>query len=313
MEQSEFLKPMGFAEILDASITIYLKNVLALMIAHSPLILLTLISTLTQVFFAGVQSPLEFLMQPTYEPTSMMTPFPLQTYFLVIFLIFILQILIVYPVAFGTATKVVSDSILRTSSVKEAYKFSLKNILRLGLTNLIIVVALVIVLVIGLFLPLAVSIPVLTQAIASTPAASISSAFGVFYMILVVVFILCLVPAFIWTRLIAVYPVMVNEERYFFDALGRSWKLVKGRTIVIFLVMVMVYLIPLIIQVTSFFAELIVPDPVVSAALIVGGGVVVQAFLIPLVCCARVVTYFEQIARKEAFYQGKKEQQLTEQ
>jgi hypothetical protein len=313
MEQNKFLKPMGFAEILDASIRVYRKNFLALVIAHSPLILLTLISTLTQTYYTGVQSPFESLVQPTYEPTSLLTPSSLLMYLLVAFLILILQILIVYPVAFGAATKVVSDSILRTPSVKEAYRFSLKNILKLGLTNLIIVIALVIILVIVLFIPLAVSVAVLTYAIASTPTASFSAAFGGIFIVLIVALIFCLIPAFIWTRLIAVYPVMVNEERYFLDALGRSWELVKGRTIVTFLVMVIIYFIPSIIQVSSLFAELLVQDPVVSSVLIVGGGFVVQAFLIPLVCCARVVTYFELRARKEAFDLEKKVEKLTEQ
>lgn len=300
---------MGFAEILDASIKVYRRNFLALVVAHSPLIFLALISTLTQAYYTGVQNPLETFIQPTYTPT----PLSPVTYLFVTFLILILQSIIVYPLVFGAATKVVSDSILRTPSVKEAYRFSLRNFLKLGLTNLIIFIALFIVLVIALLIPAAIAAAVLAYALATVSAASMSAAFSGLIIVVIVALIFCLIPAFIWVRWIAAFPVMVNEEKYFFDALSRSWELVKGRTIVTFLVMVMVYLIPFIIQVTSLFAELIVPDPVVGAVLTVGGGVVVQAFLIPLVCCARVVTYFELRARKEAFDLEKKVEQLTEQ
>ncbi|MBU7016875.1 MAG: glycerophosphoryl diester phosphodiesterase membrane domain-containing protein [Theionarchaea archaeon] len=302
MEQSRFLRPMGFGEILDASVRLYRSNFLILVIAQLPMALIYIITNLTSVYAGGTQT---IPLVPT-ETTSLSGLTNLMMYLTMFLVLLIIQTAVVFPVTLAAETKIASESVLKHSpSLKEAYRFSLNNILKLGLTNIIMTVFLVIVMVIAL-IPFAVVFSIVAFTMFSSPLAGFTEMIVIGFVIAVP---FLLIPAFFWTRWIAAFPIMVNEKQFFFDAINRSWNLVKGRTMVTFLVLLVVYLIPYILQGVTFLTL----DSLYTArfSLTFGAGILTQAFLIPLVNCSRVAIYFELRSRKEGFDLERRVEQLS--
>ncbi|KYK30526.1 MAG: hypothetical protein AYK19_18230 [Theionarchaea archaeon DG-70-1] len=307
MEQSQYVRPMGFGEILDSAVRLFRKNFFALVIAQLPLTLFYLVNNLISIYFVGPGGlsffeTLSTLSQPTVSPE----PVDL-TFFFVAFLLAIIQVALVYPLALAAVTKVASDSVLQNrSSVKDAYKFCLRNWFKLGSTNVIITIALVIIMAIVLFIPVAVFVAVFAYAYATGP--SLGAVAGILLILLVFMLIALLVAGFFWARWVAAFPIMVNERTFLMEAMSRSWNMVKGKTIRTLFVMVAVFLIPTILQYSSAFLEFSLGRSLVVLTVVF--GIVSQGLLIPLVDCTRVVIYFELRARKEGFDLEKRAEQL---
>jgi hypothetical protein len=323
MCMEQYLKPMGLGEILDASVKLYRKNFWTLVIAKSPMTAMYLITAGINLWFLGSAGSSFFdifsgmSMSPTSPvyPASSTTPdLATAIYTLLILLVLVLiQVVFVYPVSMSAVTKVASDSILKTPSLKEgyttpdralktpslkeAYIFSLKNWFKLGITHAIIII---VVSVVG---GIAIVIPML---IIMFGAYSMSAG----AMIVGVIFLLVALsaPAFLGIRWITVFPVMVNEQKFIGDAMSRSWDMVKGHTLKIFVAIAILALIPILIQQSSSFLEFLMGRSL--ALLIVIFGVVAQGIITPLVDCERAVVYFELRARKEGFDLEKRVEQL---
>ncbi len=303
MEQSKYVRPMGFGEILDASVRLYRGNFIALVVAFLPVTVFYLLNNVFSAYYLGAGNV--FSMEPAYAAPD----YNILTLLLVFLLLLIIQ-LAVYPVAMGALIKVASDSVLQPpASIKEAYKFSLRNILGLVLTNVIMALILSVVIVIVLIIPLGVFAAVFAYAFMTAPLGSLSAMLGVLLIALILVALFLLIPAFVWTRWITAFPVMVNERVFYFDALSRSWELVKGRTLVTFAILFVMHLIPTIIQGTAFLFRLSSSTNVF--VITVGAGLLVQAFLMPLVNCTRLIIYFELRARKEGFDVERRVEQLA--
>ncbi|MGD2246973.1 MAG: glycerophosphoryl diester phosphodiesterase membrane domain-containing protein [Candidatus Methanofastidiosia archaeon] len=321
MEQ--YLKPMGLGEILDASVKLYRKNFWTLVIAKSPMTAMYLITVGINLWFLGsagssffdILSGMSMSPASPVYPASPATPsFATLIYVLLVLLVLVLiQIVFVYPVSMSAVTKVASESILETPSLKEgytapdsapetpslkeAYIFSLKNWFKLGITHVVVII------VVSVAGGIAIVIPMFIIAFGYY-----SMAFGAVIVGIIFLLIAFSVPVFLGTRWITVFPVMVNEQKFIGDAMSRSWDMVKGHTIKIFFAIVILALIPILIQQSPGFLEIYMGRSL--ALLTVIFGVVAQGVITPLVDCERAVVYFELRARKEGFDLEKRVEQL---
>ncbi len=271
MEQT-YVRPMGLGEILDASVKLYRKNFIALVIAQLPMTVFYLGYNIFTVLFTGMASTsLLDTMQPSYaEIDAALTRLIL--FFLIAMSAAFIQVAIVYPLSMSAMTKVVSDSILgKEPSAREGFRFYFHNWFGLGVTSVIFSLFLGIILGIGIALLFTVI------------------CFGV----MLVVFV------FLWVRLQAIFAVAVNEETFMVDAMRRSWDLVKGNTTKVFFALLLISLIPYGLIFSSTFFELLLGTSLGNLTLVF--GTLSQGLLIPLVCAARTVIYFELRARKEGY------------
>lgn len=304
------MRPMDFGEILDSSVRLYRKNFLLIVIAHLPVPLFYLGNNVLNIVAWGVQPfSVTDVLNPMAQPEVYADFSTLMTALLVSLLLGAFQLLIVQPMAISAAIKVVSDSILQNEpSVKSAYRYYFRNWWRLGLTNLVLFIALVIIVfVIGFIIAIPLSIAV--YGIASAPYSM--GALGAALVIMIVLLIIGVIfYAFFWTRLQETFPVAVNEGRYIISGLRRSWNLVKGRTLVVFFVLFLFSLIPFIITGSPLLFELVLGERLTMVTVV--AGTLSQCFLIPLVYTARNVLYFDSRARKEGFDLEKRVEELPE-
>ncbi len=268
MEQS-YVRSMTFGEILDASVKLYRKDFIPLVTAQLPMTAFYLGTNLsTWVALGLIQSGLPATTQAypeVYEELSQ-----LMNFFLIILVLAFVQIAFVYPLSLGAMTKVTSDSILTgKSSAKSGFQFFVDNWFSLGVTNVILSLFLGLILGIGLIIGFL--------------------CFGIGLLLY----------AFFWTRLQATYPVIVNEHIFVVSAMQRSWNLVKGNTIRVFFVLLVISLIPYVLIFSPVFMEMVLGTSSVGMMLVF--GTLSQGLLIPLVAVARVVIFFELKARKEGF------------
>jgi len=312
--QSQYLRPMGLGEMLDASVRLYRKNFHALIGAQLPLTLFYLLYNSFSLytlrmhvisFFGLFGYPhLDSLLYFLYlwrPPSDPLTSFLLQKnphFIWIAFNLSVIYVLFVYPVTLAAVTKVASDSILeRPSSAKNAYTFFVKRWWKPGLLNSMITGILV---VLG-------SVSVVIVA-----ALLISLGFDVITFVDLVLLLVVLLAGFfpfffLWARFAVCYPVMVNEDTVG-TTLKRSWTLVKGYTIKVFSAVILILLVSLVITFSSDAVGYIL-DSFPSALLLVC-GTAAQALVIPLVNCTRVVIYFSLRARKEGFDLEKRVEQL---
>ncbi len=297
MEKSRYLKLMELGEILDSAVRLYRTNFLDLVKAQLPVTLVLLIV----LPIAGGTSLFGALNQPvSYYDISLGS-------LLVTYLLLIIYSLIVYPLVLGAVTKVASDAALTGEpSVKEAYRFALRNKGKLIVTNFVI--SFIIGIVTGIFISMPLAMLVYASLtsysgglIATAIFASMLMAVGVF------------AAAYLWIRWVATFPVLVNEEEEHYgtlSAMQRSTNLVKGFAKKIFVVMVLAVLIPNVIQYSPTLVEFLLGRSLVILTIVF--GVVAQGLLIPLVHCTRVVIYFELRTRKEGLDLEKRADQLTQ-
>ncbi len=311
MEENRYLRLMGLGEILDASVRLYRQNFLALVTAQLPYALINLAYLIYSVYYGGGSISLFNTFKAITQPTLVQEPS--QPGFNLLasmagFLFLGFTSLIVYPLTMAAATKIASDSALRTpSSVREAYGFALKNWLRFIFTYLFYTIALAVASVVFVIL-IAVVIAVLVYFIAtggSLAAALVGLIIGV-----VITLICAIVPILVWTRLTTTFPVAVNERNFMFGALGKSWGLVKGFTKKTFAIMLLISLIPFIVSYSPAFLEFLLGRSLV--ALMLTSTFIAGAVLAPLVFAAQVVVYFELKTRKEGLDLEKRVEKLTE-
>jgi hypothetical protein len=285
MDRSRYLRPMELSEILDVSVRLYRENFLVLVTVQLPLtvILFFVLATGGKINLLGISAP-------TMSLTA---------------LIYLIQLYIVRPLTLGAITKAASDSILKgSSSVKEAYRFSLRNKRKLIVTYFIISIIFEFVVAFFILISLEAIIDALTSeymiySIIALICASIILAVGVS------------VASFLWIRWMSAFPIMVNEENEkigSLDAMKRSWNLLTGYTAKMFFVMFIVILIPNIIQSTLPALEFLVERSLIP--LTIFSGLIAQGIIYPLVDCTRVVIYFELKVRKEGFDLEKRVEQL---
>ncbi len=273
------------SEILDVSVRLYRENFLVLVTVQLPLtvILFFVLATGGKINLLGIS-----------VPTMSLTA-----------LIHLIQLYIVRPLTLGAITKAASDSILKgSSSVKEAYGFSLRNKRKLIVTYFIISITFEFVVAFFILVSLEAIIDALTSeyviySIIALICASIILAVGVS------------VASFLWIRWMCAFPIMVNEENEkigSLDAMKRSWNLLTGYTAKMFFVMFIVVLIPNIIQLTLPVLEFLVERSLIFLTIFF--GLIAQGIIYPLVDCTRVVIYFELKVRREGFDLEKRVEQL---
>lgn len=295
MDQSRYLRPMELSEILDASVRLYRKNFSALITVQLPL---------TVIFFfilvrGGTFTPLDILI----SASSLVEPdIGSQR---VTSLVYLIQLCFVHPLILGALTKVASDSILKgSSSVREAYKFSLRNKGKLIVTFFII--SIVVEFIVVLFYSIALMAIIDAR----------MSGYTIYFVLALICALIFLavgtvVASFLWVRWVGVFPIIVNEE---FDKIGsldamkRSWNLLTGYTVKMFFVIFTVTLIPYIIQATPpslgyLMEKSLFPLTIVFELIALG-------VIYPLVSCTRVVIYFELKVRKEGLDLEKRVEQL---
>lgn len=313
MDRNQFLRPMGLGELLDSSVKLYRKNFVLLVTAQLPLAVFYLLQNAYSYSVSGQQSGFFEIYQMFTDPFAysvqqQTAPAPSLWYFLVSILFTILQVCVVYPVTLSAVTKVASDSVLEgKATVKNAYIFSLKNWFKLGLTNVIITILLIIVLAIALAVPVAISIAVVVYSLVSGSSGGVVTAFIV---ILVAAGIGSFIAGFVWVRLSATYPIMVNEKTFIIEAMSRSWRMVRGHTLRVYAAMVIIFLIPTVLQFSSYIMEFLMFRTLF--VLTVALGLVAQGILIPLVDCTRVLIYFDLRTRKEGYDLEMRTQELSQ-
>jgi hypothetical protein len=285
MEQNLYLRPMGLGEILDASVRLYLKNFLPLVIAQLPMTLAVLFALIR----VGGTSFFGLFNQPsTAAVTSLEAIFA--TYLITLF-----RDLLMYPVVLGAVTKVASDGISKAPSVKEAYRFAFRHPGKLIVTNFII--SLAIGLVMGLFISAPIALLIFSAATSPT-----SSGFFIGGALIAIVFMAIgvIVTGYLYAHWVVTFPVLVaeeDEEHGSVDAMRRSWNLVKGYGKKTFFAILPIVLIPSIIQFSPSFLEFMLHRSLVVLGIVFGA--VAIGIIYPLVDCARVVIYFELRVRKE--------------
>lgn len=300
MEKSQYLKLMELGEILDSAVRLYRTNFLDLVKAQLPVTLVLLIV----LPIAGGTSLFGALDQPvSYSGVSVES---LLVTLLVTFLFLVIYSLIVYPLVLGAVTKVASDAALTGEpSVKEAYRFALRNKGKLIVTNFVI--SFIIGIVTGIFISMPLSMLVYAS-LTSYSGGFIATAIFAFMLMAVGVF----AAAYLWIRWVATFPVLANEEGEYYGTLGamqRSTNLVKGFAKKTFVVMVLAVLIPNVVQYSPTLVEVLLGRSLVILTMV--SGVAAQGLLIPLVHCTRVVIYFELRTRKEGLDLEKRADQLT--
>ena len=285
MDQRRYLRPLDLSEILDASVRLYRENFLVLVTVQLPL---------TVIFFFVLATGGKIGLLGISMPTMSLTA-----------LIHLIQLYIARPLTLGAITKAASDSILKgSSSVKEAYSYSLRNKRKLIVTYFII--SLVFEFVVSFFISISFEaiIDALTReymiySVMALICASIILAVGVF------------IASFLWIRWMSAFPIMVNEENEkigSLDAMKRSWNLLSGYTAKMFFVMFIVILIPNSIQSSIPALEFLVERSLIPLTAFF--GLIAQGIIYPLVDCTRVVIYFELKVRKEGFDLEKRVEQL---
>lgn len=309
MERLPYLRPMGFGEILDSSIRLYRENIRALIIAQLPLTVAYILSN-SLVFMSTGTVGTSLFSAFTQSAVPAAAPRFSFGYLLLILLIYIIVGLVLTPLVFSAVMKIASDSVLKTpSSVKEAYRFCMQDWFNLAVTNFVLALIIGIIAVFLLFIPLAVITAVFTYALAT--GGSLSAIFGVLLVVILVVALLMLIPAFLWIRWAVTFPAAVNERIFVTEAMSRSWNMVKGHTIRTFLVIFLIFLIPYIIQYSPTFMEFSLGRSLALLTFVF--GIVAQGVLLPLVYVTRVVVYFELRSRKEGFDLEKRIEQLQKQ
>ncbi|MBU6999126.1 MAG: hypothetical protein HXS41_00380 [Theionarchaea archaeon] len=313
MDRNQFLRPMGLGELLDSTVRLYKKNFLLLVTAQLPLAVFYLLQNAYSYSASGGQDSITELYQMftdpfAYQVQQQFAPTPSPWYSTIIILLSFLQIAIIYPVTLSAVTKVASDSVLEgTADVKNAYRFSLRNWFRLGVTNVFITIALTIALLLAMIIPVTAAIAVVAFTLSTGSAGELIV--GVI-VIVVSIGIGAFIGGFAWVRLSATYPIMVNEKIFIVEAMTRSWNMVKGHTFRIYAALIIIFLIPSVIQLTSFFAEFLMKGSLVVMTIAL--GLVAQGLLIPMADCARVLIYFDLRTRKEGYDLEMRTQQLSQ-
>ncbi len=299
MEQSQYLRSMGIGEILDSAVRLYRKNFFVLIAAQLPLTVYYLVYNVSP--FADYESALGML-----EGTESDILAFLLRFLIILLLLIVIETGIVYPLTLSAVTRIASDRALQhPTSIKDAYWFSLRNWWKLGLTNLITTSVLLVMLILIIFIPFAILLSIFVGF--ATPIWVI----GAIALIgLIIVLILSVIPLFFWVRWQLAFPVMVTERQFIISALRRSWNLVKGNSLKVLVIMVLMYLIPTVIRVSPFIMESLlgISLPVLTVA----STIVVQGILMPLVHCTRVIVYFELRARTEGLDLEQKIEHLTD-
>ena len=288
MNSSTHLRPMSPGEILDMSVILYRQNFHSLILSRFPVALFSLITNTIfvwaintqhvtfQVFLGQLQFDSRiYLIERYTEPLNQW----------VVLSIVLFHIAVVYPLTLSAVTKVVSDSLLKIStSTKNAYTFGFKELHKIGLTNIIItLVSMIVYFVPGIILIMAYE-------------ALVGLSVGETGTLLSVLTGLALM-GILWTRFALIYPVMVNEHKFSFRAIVRSWNLVKGYTTRTFLSIFSLFLVSICLVIFHIIIEIILGRNLIIFSLLV--CIVIQGLVLPLVDTARVVVYFELRARKE--------------
>ena len=268
-----YVSPMKLGEVLDASFRLYRERFSLLVIAQSPMAVFYVLMVLVGMYSMGnditdytnISPVLLFLESLTKPYAGYTTP-----------ILYLVQMLIVKPLALSAVTKVASDSIVGSPSLKGAVQYAVKTLWKLGPTYIFLNIMLG-----GITLLLSL----------------VCSCIGI------------IIVVFLWARWLLTIPVAVNENVFVIKAMNRSWNLVKKRTLNAFLAMVLVVLISIIMNVSPVLLQ-----PFVGASLVVlmvVFGVLSEGFIVPLIDTTRVVIYFELRARKEGFDIEKRVETLT--
>lgn len=261
--QFEYLRPMEVGEILDASVRLYRKNFILLVTAQLPMTIFFLARFIFPTFNLGLEYPSPF---SYLEPEPMFVePVVDLSWFWGLLIVLLLQFLVIKPMVLSAITRIASDSVLDTPSLRKGYLFFLKNWWKL----------------------------ILTYAI---PQILVYLAYLVLGLACCIGVVLAL---FLWVRWLLAFPVAANDNIFILKSLNRSWNLVKDQTWNTFLAILLMALIPSILQLTAFFLLLY---PVGNTVfLVIVFGALSEGLIVPLVDTARVVIYFQLRARKEGF------------
>jgi hypothetical protein len=263
MEQFPYIKPMGLGEILDTSVKLYRKHFRLLVIAQLPMTTFYIVVTLIETYGFGESIPSSFaflrpdqVLEPLLDPSLRYIP-PL---------LFLVQLILVKPLALSAVTKVASDSLLKTPSVKEAYTFYIQFWWKLGLTYFIPILLLALVILVFEYL-----LPILGL----------------------------MIVVFFWTRWVVAVPAAVNDGTFMVRSMKRSWNLVTGHTLKVFLAMGIMASLPFIMELSPIFIELFLGKLLIF--LLIVFGTFSEGIIVPLIDVTRVVTYFELRTRHEGF------------
>lgn len=156
---------------------------------------------------------------------------------------------------------------------------------------------------------------------------ALRGAFGKYFQVLAFYFLLglmivmfCLFPLWAWIAVgwVVVLPIMFIENSGLFAAMGRSWRLVQGRwwrTFFILLLMyVLNYVISLALGAFLYLGQILMTlllSPYLALAIYEGAVVLVSALVIPVQLIAVVLIYFDLRVRKEAIDLFQLAQQTT--
>jgi hypothetical protein len=131
---------------------------------------------------------------------------------------------------------------------------------------------------------------------------------GYFVLLIGMGILFCLFPLWIWigVRWIAWMPAMFIENIGLGAALGRSWRLVEGRWwrtfLILFLMYILVYVVTGALQAFLTLGQLLLQAFVstyLSFAISEATGVLVSAFVAPILQIATVLIYFDLRVRRE--------------
>ena len=301
MEKGRYIRPMELGEILDSSVRIYRENFRFLVLAQLPMAL----------FYLGSDIITYYLKTSTVDLTALLIQyvFDMQLaepwYQWVPWALFVLK-LIMYSVTIAAVIKVASDSVLgEPPSVRRAYTFCIDNLGKLVTTHIV----LSIVIGIAYGVPYAAFSGMLFYMFIDFNFDARIAAGAFFFLGVAAV-----AGSFVWTRLVTTFPAAVNEGDFNVTAMKRSWNLVKGYTVKMFLVMVLVFLIPTLFSLSPLIISLYlgIISEAFGTVLSTVFSVLGRAILIPLVESTRVMVYFQMRTRKEALDLTQKMEQLPD-
>lgn len=296
MNGSRYLKPMSLSEILDSSVNVYRQNLLQLVKARLPLTISSFVATVAAMWAMNsgdISLPASLGQLQFFPPLYFLNYYRgLLSQGILLSIVFI-QIIVVYPMALSAVVKVATGGLLKhSSSLKEIYSFWIHELHKIGLTNIIITAIFMVV----YFTPIAVSVLILKSYIGIS-ARNLGAVFGLIFM------------GMIWAPLAVTYPVMVNEHKFSFEALNRSWAIVRGYESRTFSALFVVFLLSLSILMFPIIVEAAYGRHPTFLSLLTSTAA--QGLLLPLVDTTRVVIYFELRARKEGIDLVKRTEDLT--
>jgi hypothetical protein len=283
MSEPRMLRPMEYGEIFNEAVDLYKRNFL---------------------LFAGIGAVV-------FIPYSVFLMIADQ--FPILATVAIIGLVIPMAVAYAAMVKALADRYMgRDASIAASWQYALRRLVPYLLTCLLLVLLFAVV-----YMVAAMVMGVLIALLLMARSTLLS------VLLIPIVIVLFCIPVLI--ALFCIYfslDVMIVEDRYYFEAIRRSWELARGQWLRIFVILVLTWVLSLIMMVAFgmillplaaftgglpglFRASARLPGApevplVVSLVMGLASGIL-QSVVTPIYCLLGVLLYFDVRVRKEGY------------